>query len=155
MQAGLIRLYCSTVSALLLATGVAKLVSAFGLSDILYVYDPLLGITYNKLFLILGSLEIGAAIFLLLPFAGLGVKLGVILALSSQFLLYRLFLVISGHGGHCPCLGTLTDSLPISESTADKLMLGIIGYMILPSIYFLFFSSYSKTPSPNTHVVEP
>lgn len=62
-------------------------------------------------------------------------KLGWILWLSTTFLAYRVSLWIAGYPGTCACLGTW---LPIGESLSQSIAKGILLYLLLGSMVFLY-----------------
>lgn len=115
---------------LLLLTGLAKILSAFGHDFVLQVGDPVLGVSYRVLFLCVGSIEIAVGSFCL--FSGReGIKAGLVAWLATTFLLYRLAHIQLGNVEPCKCLGSLTGALGISPDAADQLMKYVLGYLLV------------------------
>lgn len=54
--------FVSSAGALLLVTGLAKLLSAFGTARVLAVQDPLIGLSYGNLLPIVGIAEVMVAV---------------------------------------------------------------------------------------------
>jgi len=124
-------LYASAL--ILFSTGAIKVATAFGYSPWLTKHDPLFQFLSNRsLFLSVGGLELCVAAYLVLG-RGIGAKLGMVLWLSSSFVLYRLGLIWSGVQEPCKCLGSLMDWLPLRQSLLDS------GLMF--SLIFLFGGS--------------
>ena len=126
-----------SAGAILALTGVAKVWSAFGNSKLLAVADPIIGITFGHLMLVVGMVEIVIALFC---FFGKSQKvaLGLVAWLATNFLVYRLGLWWVGYHKPCSCLGNLTDALHISPQIADTAMKIILGYLLLGSYLALF-----------------
>ncbi len=131
-----LRLFALSAGVLLLVTGVAKIVSALGNSAVLARPDPILGIHFNHLLMSVGVVEFAVAI-LCLGRTTQKLALGLIAALSINFLSYRVGLWISDWPGYCPCLGTLTQALHLSARHADLLTLLMLVYLMLGSFWFL------------------
>jgi hypothetical protein len=120
----------------LFITAAAKLLSATGQAALLEFPDPLIGLTNRHVLLLVGSVELAVA-------AGLISALGprnkyLLLAwLSANFLLYRVGFHSVSPGKPCPCLGTLTESLPLSQGTVDVLLWSAVIYLLLGSVLIL------------------
>ena len=130
------RLFIISAGGLLFITGAAKIASALGKSDILGKPDPIFGIHFNYLLLSVGLIEIVIAV-LCLPPNNQNLALGLVAALSLNFLGYRVALWLTHWPGYCPCLGTLTQAIHLSRHHANLLTLIILIYLILGSLAFL------------------
>jgi len=125
---------CFTISAgvLLLATAVAKLISANGTTRILHATDPILSIPFGDVFWIVGGVEFICAATCLLS-RRLALQAGLVACLATNFAIYRIGLLWIGYQRPCSCLGNLTDALHISPQKADEAMKIILGYLLLGS----------------------
>jgi hypothetical protein len=121
----------------LVTVGAAKAFSAIGPARALDVADPLIGIPFRQLLLLVGLAELLVAFFCLLTdkrrFSLLGVGW-----ISTNFLVYRLGLWFIGWHRPCGCLGNLTDMLHISPHAADNIMKGVLAYLLIGSYLLLF-----------------
>ena len=132
------RNYILSASAILALTGAAKVWSAFGNAKLLAVADPIVGITFGHLMLVVGMAEIVIALFC---FFGKSQKvaLGLVAWLATNFVVYRLGLWWVGYHKPCSCLGNLTDALHISPQTADTAMKILLSYLFIGSYTALFW----------------
>lgn len=104
-------------AALLMVTAMAKLYSAGGSARVLQVQDQFIHLGYRPVMIVVALIEIVVATFLLRSRSDLWRSL-VLLWLSSNFMGYRLGSYLLGV--HlCPCLGHLTDRLPLPPGLAD------------------------------------
>lgn len=116
-----------------LITGAAKIYSAFGNAQVLQVDAPVLDISFERLFILVGAIEIAISMLCFCMKRQL-INLIAVFWLSSNFLLYRLIVAWTGYHKPCSCLGSLTDSLHISAATGDALMKWILVYLLVGSI---------------------
>ena len=123
---------------LLLFTSAAKLASATGQTPILDLPDPLFGLPNRQLLIAVGVLELAVAVALLSRVAG-ALKHLLLLWLSTGFLAYRLAHYWINPGKPCPCLGTLTDKLPLSPATLDAALLGLVLFLLIGSLSMLMW----------------
>jgi hypothetical protein len=119
-------------------TGCAKVVSFFGIERILYLNDPILGIPFRYLLLLVGILEIliaGVCVLSNKP------KLSSLLVafLATNFAIYRLALWFMGWHRPCNCMGNLADAMHIPPQTADAAMKIILAYLLIGSYATLFW----------------
>jgi hypothetical protein len=128
---------------LLFATAAAKLVSAVGSQGILDVTDPILGIPNRVLLICVGLLELsigGALLWNRKPsFSLLCTSM-----LGAQFMLYHVIVVRGNFPKGCPCLGTITQWLPVSEDTTNLVLFLIAMWLCAGgslSFYFTFASA--------------
>jgi hypothetical protein len=113
-------------------TGGAKVWSGLGSSKLLAVVDPILGIKFGQLMLLVGLAEI--AIALVCYFSKRQtLALGLVAWMSTNFVVYRLGLWWMNWHRPCSCLGNLTDALHISPQTADNIMKVLLAYLLVGS----------------------
>jgi len=142
------RSFCLSAGALLALTGLAKVVSALGDSKFLTVVDPILGVQFGSLTLLVGLAEIAIAAYC---FFGRRqtVSLALVAWMSTNFLAYRLGLWWIGWKKPCSCLGNLTDALHISPQLADSIMKVVLAYLLIGS-YGLLLWGWRFGRSPET-----
>lgn len=133
----LIRIFVYSSCALLLLTATAKLISAAGNAKILQTTDPILSLTFQRIFEVVGGLE---CIVALVCFFGrrLELKVALLAWLATSFLFYRFGLELVGWHRPCSCLGNLTDALHIPPQAADTTMKIILAYLLIGSYGILF-----------------
>ncbi len=117
----LIRLFIILAGVLLLVTAIAILISSTGNAQVLKKIDPILSNSLQKVFWIVGAIEL---IVWLICLFGKRTGLQALLAawLSTSFVVYRLGLLWVCYRKPCSCMGNLTDALRISPETADAVM---------------------------------
>jgi hypothetical protein len=118
--------------ALLATAGLAKALSATGPSRALDMADPLVGIPFRQLLLLVGLAELFIAFFCLFT-ERRRFSLLAIAWISTNFLVYRLGLWFIGWHQPCGCLGSLTDVLHISPHSADNIMKVVLAYLLAGS----------------------
>jgi uncharacterized membrane protein len=138
MRPKLFRPFIYTAGVLLLVTALAKLVSSQGDARILQSYDPILRIKFQQVFWVVGVVELIIAIICFLP-VSFGWRTKLVAWLATNFVIYRVGLWLIGYQRPCPCLGNLTDALPISPSTADLALKILLGYLLVGSYALLFW----------------
>jgi hypothetical protein len=131
-------LFLFTVGIILVVTGMAKIVTAFGSIKILNVRDPLFGLPFRSLLLLVGLVELVIACLCLFRKCP---RLNTVLVswLATNFVAYRFGLWFVGWKRPCPCLGNLTDMLHISPQTADTALRIILAYLLIGSYVKLFW----------------
>jgi hypothetical protein len=134
----LARLFVLSAAFLLLTTAGAKVISSFGTVGILRFADPVFGIEFRHLFEIVATMEIVVAFICILS-RSLTFQAVLVACLSSEFLFYRIALLLVGYQKPCNCLGTLTEAIHISEQTADVTMKFILAYLLIGSYGTLFW----------------
>ena len=111
-------------------TGLAKTFSAVGVARALDIPDPLVGLRFRQLLLVVGLVEILISFFCLLTdkrrFSLLAVAW-----LSTNFLVYRLGLWLIGWHHPCGCMGTMAGVLHLSDQAADNIMKGVLAYLLV------------------------
>ena len=124
--------FVKSAGVLLAVTGPAKALSAVGSARALEAADPLTGMPFRQLLLLVGLAELLIAFFCLFTerwrFSLLAVA-----CISTDFLLYRLGLWFIGWHRPCGCMGSLTDMLHISPRAADVIMKLVLAYLLLGS----------------------
>jgi hypothetical protein len=134
----LVLFFICSAGALLMITGTAKLISASGDAQLLQNPDPILSVSFRHVFWVVGVLEL---ILAMVCFFGkrVGLQAGLVALLATNFVVYRLGLILVGYHKPCSCLGNLTDALHISPQTADTAMKIVLGYLLLGSYATLFW----------------
>lgn len=126
-----VKLFIYSAAAILIVTGVAKIVSALPQAKLLLVEDPIFRIQFRSLLLGVGVLEILVALFCITQRPSQRSVL-LIAFFSYNFVLYRAGLWWINYG-ICPCMGTLTESLGIPARFADTVMKCLAGYLFVGS----------------------
>ena len=134
----LIRFFIILAGFLLLVTAMAKIISSTGNAQVLKNIDPILSISFQKVFWIVGAIELIVSLICLF---GKRTRLQALLAawLSTSFVVYRLGLLWVGYRKPCSCMGNLTDALRISPEAADAAMKIILAYLLICSYSILFW----------------
>jgi hypothetical protein len=137
MKSNPLFIFIHSSGVLLLITAIAKIISATGGARVMLIPDPIIGISYRYLLIMVGLAELMVAIILLF---GQRVNLKIILLawLSTNILVYRIGLIWVGFKKPCGCLGTLTDALHISPTVADSIMKIVLAYLLIGSYAALF-----------------
>jgi len=117
---------------ILLVTGMAKLISSLGSAEVLGQMDPLLKISFRHLLFAVGLLELAVSTSCLL-FLKPKLSLMLVAWLSTNFLAYRIGLVLIDYHKPCSCMGTLTDAIHLPPSLADLMMKSIMIYLVIGS----------------------
>jgi len=140
-------LFIVSAGGILLFTGFAKLISTFGNQKILDVTDPIFGLSFRCVILIVGILElIVSGVCLLTIKRNLSQIL--IAWMATSFLLYRLGLWFIGWHHPCPCLGNFYDAIHLSPRIADLVNKSVLAYLLVGSYWLIclkFFKSLIKT----------
>lgn len=130
------KIFVSSVFVILFTTGLIKILSLFGNSKLLLLTDPLIGIEYKYLFLLVGILELIVGLVCLLSRKIL-LQVSLILWLTSYFVIYRVGLYLIGYQKPCKCLGNFVSILNLNDEIVDFAMKLIIGYLIIGSIFII------------------
>ena len=131
------RWFLPAAGGVLALTGLAKVCSAIGHARVLDVADPLIGLPFRQLMLLVGLAELFIA-FLCLFTDKRQLSLLAVAWLSTNFLVYRLGLWWMGWHKPCSCLGSLTDTLHLSPPAADNVMKVILAYLLIGSYWILW-----------------
>jgi hypothetical protein len=119
-------------------TGLAKALSAVGSARALDAADPLIGMPFRQLLLLVGLAELLIAFFCLFTERR---RLSVLAVawMCTNFLMYRLGLWFIGWHRPCGCMGNLTDILHISPRAADNIMKVLLAYLLFGSCAILLW----------------
>jgi len=137
MQSRCAKWFTVTAGAVLLATGVAKVWSSFGQARLLAVPDPLLGLPFGKLMLLVALAELAIALLCFSRRVGPRLKIGLVAWMATNFLVYRVGLWCIGWHHPCGCMGSLAGVLHLSDMAADRIMKGILAYLLVGSYLLL------------------
>jgi len=140
------RAFVISTVVILAFTGIAKIFSALGKSKVLTVVDPILGVEFGHLILLVGVVEITIALVLLLHKETV-VGNCLVALLATNFVVYRLGLWWINWNRPCGCLGNLMDAIHISPQIADTVMKCVLAYLLIGS-YASLVSSGVKHRSP-------
>lgn len=132
------RKFVVSAGAILLVTGIAKVWSGLGNSKFLAVVDPIIGIKFGILMLVVGVAEIVIAAICFFS-KRQTLALGLVAWMSTNFVVYRLGLWWMDWKKPCSCLGNLTDALHISPQTADNIMKVLLAYLLIGSYGLLIW----------------
>jgi hypothetical protein len=131
MKLKLVRMFLVSAAFFLLITAAAKLISSFGHAPILETADPLLKLSYRHLFWLAGGIELIIAGVCILG-RNVWLQAGLVAYLATNFVIYRIG--INHLGFHlCPCMGYLTESLPVSQAATDFILKCILAYLLIGS----------------------
>ena len=137
-EGAFVRWFLKAGGGILALTGLAKAFSAIGPARVLELSDPLIGLPFRQILLFVGLVELLVA-FSCLFTDKRELSVFAIAWLSTNFLVYRLGLWSIGWHRPCSCLGTLTDLLHFSPGAADKMMQGVLAYLLVGSYGMLFW----------------
>lgn len=127
-----IRWFRYSAAALLLITGLAKIISGAGNARILNSPEPLLSVPFRYLFWVVGGIELVVAGNCFFN-KKVTVVMMLVAWLTTNFLFYRLGLLWIGYEKPCACLGSMTSAIGISPNVADNVMKVILGYLFIGS----------------------
>jgi hypothetical protein len=139
--------FLMTSAMVLCITALAKFYSVTGTAQILQHSDPLLHVNNRTLMILAGLLEVGVASYLFRScriekhFKGAAA----LLWLSGNFLAYRLGRYVLGVK-LCPCLGALTEKLPISPDLVDRLLGALVVFWFVGSFFILRTTAAPAAP---------
>jgi hypothetical protein len=130
--------FVNLAGGLLATTGLAKAFSAIGPARALDTADPLIGISFRQLMLLVGLAELLISFFCLFTHRR-RFSLLAVAWLSTNFLVYRIGLWFIGWHRPCGCMGNLTDLLHLSPRVADNIMKGVLAFLLLGSYGILYW----------------
>jgi hypothetical protein len=128
--------YLASVVFILVLTAAAKLYSATGTAKVLDIPDALLPMTIRQALWLLGLVELAVAAYVAFGKTE-KIKLVCVAWLGGNFLLYRVAAALLAVGKPCPCLGSITEKLPLSRSTLDVLLWLAAVYLFCGSMFLL------------------
>lgn len=152
MRRFLIRSFIVSAGMLLLVTGLAKFIGLFGGEKILQVPDPVFGLPFGYLYLIIGGIEFAVAGVCLFGRKVI-LQTGLIAWIATGFAVYRMGLVLIDYQKPCPCLGNLTDALHIPPHAADTILKCIVAYLLVGSYAALGWLWKQRRTSGLTSIV--
>lgn len=125
------RLFSVSCVLLLLVIGGAKLGLLFKDYQFLATADPIFGIRYGSLLPLVGFAEVGLGAALLFPTEA---RLLSLASFSLGLAIYRFGLWSLSYHKPCGCLGALSDYLHFDPIIVDRIMLGVIAYLLCGSL---------------------
>jgi len=147
MGAGTMRAFLRLAGGFLLLVGVAKAYSAIGPARALDTVDPLVGIPFRQLFLLVGLAELLVAFFCLFTDRR-ALSVWLVAWLSSNFLVYRLGLWFIGWHHPRACMGSLAGMLHLSDRAADNVMKAVLAYLLIGSYGILIWQWRHRRIAP-------
>ncbi len=129
------RLFTWSAIGILIVTGIAKLVSAFGSVELLKSVDPILGLSNRTLLLLVGTGELIVAA-LIARLRGPRVKLGLLAWLSLQFVVYHAAMQRVDGFHTCPCLGYIYNWTGITNEAVNTITQALAWYLLIGAAYF-------------------
>jgi hypothetical protein len=150
----LLNSFILSAGAIICITGVAKLLSAQGNTKLLGVVDPIVGLKFGRLLMLVGVIEVAVALICFFS-KRQTLALGLVAWMSTNFVVYRLGLWWMDWHRPCNCLGNLTDTLHISPQVADDIMKVLLAYLLIGSYGLLFWrwkQGRNATPIGSTAV---
>lgn len=150
MKNRFVNVFLYSTAFILCLTAMAKLVSAGGNARILGIPDPILGLSNRTVLIGVGALELIIASITLLS-KNTGFKVYLIAWFASNLVIYRLGLWWEKVVAPCSCLGTITDTLPLSPTTIGWMMKIILTYLSVGSYVILIYqwlSGRKKSSEP-------
>lgn len=142
--------FVASAGGVLVVTGLAKAFSAIGPARALDTPDPVIGIPFRQLLLLVGLVELFIAFFCLFTDKR-RLSLLAVAWISTNFLVYRLGLWFIGWHHPCACMGSLADMLHLSPRVADNIMKGVLAYLLVGS-YAILFSQWRQRRAEGTGV---
>jgi hypothetical protein len=139
------RWFLKVAGGTLLLTGLAKAFSATGAARALDAPDPLIGIPFRQLLLLVGLAELLIAFFCLLT-EKRRFSLQAVAWISTNFLVYRLGLWLLGWHHPCACMGRLAGVLHLSDQAADNIMKGVLAFLLIGSYLLLLAQWWQARP---------
>jgi len=131
----------------LATTALGKALSAIGPARALDAADPLIGIPFRQLLLLVALAELLVAFFCLFTDKR-RFNLLAVAWLSTNFLVYRLGLWFIGWRRPCGCMGSLAGALHLSDQAADNIMKGVLAYLLLGSYGILLWEWRAARRAP-------
>jgi hypothetical protein len=136
----------------LMLTSLAKLFSALGTAKVLDLPQALLPLTNRQSFWLVGLVELAIAADLILD-KNPRRNLTLVMWLGCNFILYRAAAAILTVGKPCPCLGSLTEKLPLAPGVIDRILITVALYLFLGSLFFLVVPCKGELPKKSVQDV--
>ncbi len=131
------RFFIFTAGLALAASALGKAFSAIGPARALDAADPVVGIPFRELMLVVGLVELLVAFFCLFT-EKRQLSLFAVAWISTGFLAYRCGLWFIGWHHPCACMGGLAGALHLSDHVADNIMKGVLTYLLVGGYCALF-----------------
>jgi len=122
------RFFLVSAFLLLVFTVAAKLMSARGDLRILAAEDPVVGVPTRALLIFAGSIEIAAAVIIVVA-RRRSIPSLLVSILGAQFLVYRATFKIGGYSRGCPCLGNFTAWAHLPDAEINRILWGIAAWL--------------------------
>jgi hypothetical protein len=132
----LLHVYTRSAAGLLLLAALSKIYSTMGSAKILDLPEQLLPLNNRQTLGLVGLIELAIVIIVVLGRSE-KVKLMLLAWLSANFILYRLGAALLTVGKPCPCLGSITEKLPLKPATIDHILTAVVLYLFCGSLFFL------------------
>lgn len=128
----LVQLFLISAGGIFLLTGLAKIISSFGIAPILDFPDPLLGISFRHDMLLVGAMEL---IISTICIFGDNIKLqvGLVAWVATSFVIYHWGLSFIGWLQPCSCFGNIMDGLHMAPAVVDLLVKCLLTYLLAAS----------------------
>jgi len=131
---------------ILAVTGLAKLWSVSAPGKMLLVADPITGLAFGRLLLLVGLAELALAAVCVFGRSP-RLKLVLIAWLATNFVVYRLGLWWMGWKKPCGCLGNLTDALHLSPQSVELIIKILLAYLLAGSYALLLWQWRASGPN--------
>lgn len=141
------RWFAGSAGAILFVVGLAKIWSGLGQAKVLTLADPILGVSFGKLMLLVGAAELVVASICFSKGIGPRLKVGLIAWLATNFVVYRVGLWSVGWQHPCHCMGSLAGALHLSDKLADGVMKWVLVYLVVGSYLALWFQYRADRPA--------
>src|SRR5438045_9503565 len=119
----MLRVFLLTSGVIFGITGLAKVLSATGSSEILGTPDPVFEVSFRFLFAVAGTVELIVSALCLFV-SNIALRILSVAWLSSVLQGYRFVAAWIRYKSFCLCSGTLPESIDVRPSTADLVMRG-------------------------------
>lgn len=142
------RRFVISAGVLLWVTGAAKVLSLLGEARVLHVPDPIFGLSFASLMLLVGLVELVIGSRCLFSKHAIQ-SIGLVASLATSFVAYRAGLWLMHWKKPCNCLGSLTDAIHLSPRLAEQLAISILVYLFAGSYLLLtaFFLARGRLSS--------
>ncbi len=130
------QVYLRSCGLILLLASVAKLYSTTGNAKVLDIPEALLPMSIRQALWLVGAVELLIALYVWRGRSDF-TKLVMIAWLGGNFILYRVAALLLTVGKPCPCLGSITEKIPLKPATIDHCLVGIAVYLFAGSAAFL------------------
>jgi hypothetical protein len=136
----------STAGGLLCLTGLAKVISALGSSQVLALSNPIFFVQNRVVFAVVGAIELAVGLYCLKA-QNIMARAIPIAFLATDFLVYRFGLWWVGYQKPCSCMGSFTDAIHLSATAANQIMQGVLVYLLAVSYGVILVRTLRRPPS--------